>query len=381
MKVFLDEAGNTGCVINNDDIMNFGPQRHFSLCGVIVRDENDEKMLRQQYIAFKDKFQITGELKGSSLLTRDNNDKLEYFINNILDDKHFSLCYYDKKFYLSCLMILALLGEDFQRQFSVAFYDFASCLSFENNTLFVEYSKMISKPTVEALRSFLKLIVSFDYRFTSKSENPLIMMAEKILVDHNETLFINDFLSPGSYDNPNYTNVINLNALSELIFTIKKENNLSNQQLLLIHDAIDGFSNTFISELAAFQISVSFSDSRDEVLIQMADNVASIFYKVMNDMVSIFENRTEWHPENEWKLTIASRLFNKISLNNIKFTTPVQNWAVAICVGQMFEAKYPKNMRKNLFFNQHYQEALYKIKNSIAATDFNSNFIKDIMRK
>ena len=381
MKVFLDEAGNTGCVINNDNILNFGPQRHFSLCGVMVRDENDEKMLRQKYIAFKEKFQITDELKGSSLLTRDNNDKLEYFINNILDNKHFSLCYYDKKFYLSCLMILALLGEDFQRQFSVAFYDFASCLSFENNTLFVEYSKMISKPTIEALRSFLKLIVSFDYRFTPKSENPLIMMAEKILVDHNEALFINDFLSPGSYDNPNYTNVINLNALSELIFTIKKENNLSNQQLLLIHDAIDGFSDTFISELAAFQISVSFSDSRDEVLIQMADNVASIFYKVMNDMVSIFENRTEWHPENEWKLTIASRLFNKISLNNVKFTTPVQNWAVAICVGRMFEAKYPKNMRKNLFFNQHYQEALYKIKNSIAATDFNSNFIKDIMRK
>jgi len=381
MKVFLDEAGNTGCVINNSDIMNFGPQRHFSLCGVIARDTNDEEMLRQRYIAFKEKFQITDELKGSSLLTRNNNDKLEYFINKILDNKHFSLCYYDKKFYLSCLMILAFLGEDFQRWFAVAFYDFASCLSFESNTLFVEYSKMISKPTIEALRSFLKLIISFDYRFTPKSENPLIMMAEKILVDHNEALFINDFLSPGSYDNPNYTNVINLNALSELIFTIKKENNLCNQQLLLIHDAIDGFSDTFISELAAFQISVSFSDSRDEVLIQMADNVASIFYKVMNDMVSIFENRTEWHPENEWKLTIASRLFNKISLNNIKFTTPVQNWAVAICVGRMFESKYPKNMRKNLFFNQHYQEALYKIKNSIAATNFNSNFIEDIMRK
>lgn len=381
MKVFLDEAGNTGCVINNYNSMNFGPQRHFTLCGVIARDENDEKMLRQKYIAFMEKFQITDELKGSSLLTRNNNDKLEYFINNIIDNKHFSLCYYDKKFYLSCLMILALLGEDFQRQFPVAFYDFASCLSFENNILFVEYSKMVRKPTIEVLRSFLKLIVSFDYRFTPKNDNPLIMMAEKILIDHNESLFINDFLCPGSYDNPNYTNVINLNALSELIFTIKKEHNLSNQHLDLIHDAIDGFSDTFISELANFQISVSFSDSRDELLIQMADNVASIYYKVMNDMIVMFENRTEWHPENEWKLTIGSRLFNKISLNNIKFTTPVQNWAVAICVSQMFEAKYPKNMRKNLFFNQHYQDALCKINNSIAATDFTSDFVKDILGK
>lgn len=70
MKVFLDEAGNTGCVINNSDIMNFGPQRHFTLCGVIVRDENDEKMLCQKYTAFKEKFQITDELKGISIVLR-----------------------------------------------------------------------------------------------------------------------------------------------------------------------------------------------------------------------------------------------------------------------------------------------------------------------
>lgn len=381
MKVFLDEAGNTGCVINNGDIMNFGPQRHFSLCGVIAQDENDEKVLRQRYIAYKKKFQITDELKGNSLLTRDNNDKLEYFIDNILDNKHFSLCYYDKKFYLSCLMILVLLGEDFRRQFSVEFYNLASCLSFENNTLFVEYSKIVRKPTIEALRSFLKLIVSFDYHFTPKNNNPLIMVAEKILISHGESFFLNDFLCPGSYDNLNYTNVINLNTLSELIFTIKKENNLNNKQLVLIHDAIDGFSDTFISELANFQVSVSFSNSQDEALIQMADNVVSIFYKVLNDMVSIFENKTEWQPESEWKLTIASSLFNKISLNNIKFTVPVQNWALAICVSKMFDAKYPKNMRNNLFFNQHYQDALYNIGNSIAATNFNNDFIKGIMKK
>jgi hypothetical protein len=47
----------------------------------------------------------------------------------------------------------------------------------------------------------------------------------------------------------------------------------------------------------------------------------------------------------------------------------------------MFEAKYPKNMRKNLFFNQHYQDALCKINNSIAATDFTSDFVKDILGK
>jgi hypothetical protein len=381
LKIYFDEAGNTGCVVNKNNVLNFGSQRHFALCGVLARDAYDANMLRQKYIGFKEKFQITDELKGSSLLTRKNNDLLEYFVNNILDNEHFSLCYYDKKFYLSCLIMLALLGENFRRQFSVDFYDFASSLSFEDDILFVEYCKMVKNPTVESLRCFLKLIVTFDYNFTSKDNNPLIIMAEKILINHNESVFIEDFLSLGSYENPNYTNVVNLNALSELIFTIKRENNIGNRHLDLYHDVIDGFSDTFISELADFQISVSFSDSKDEVLIQMADNVASIFYKVMNEMVFIFENKKEWQPGNEWILTLASRLYKKISLNNIKFTVPIQNWAVAFCVNQMFDAKYPKKMRKNLYFNQYYLDALYHIKKSIAATDYRNDYIKAIMKK
>lgn len=32
MKVFLDESGDTDCVVNNGNIMKFGSQRHFTLC-------------------------------------------------------------------------------------------------------------------------------------------------------------------------------------------------------------------------------------------------------------------------------------------------------------------------------------------------------------
>lgn len=299
MKIFFDEAGNTGCVVNKNNVLNFGSQRHFALCGVLAQDESDENMLRQKYIVFKEKFHITDELKGNSLLTRKNNDLLEYFINNILDNEHFSLCYYDKKFYLASLIMITLLGEDFQKEFSADFYDFVSCLSFESDMLFVEYCKMAKIPTVESLRCFLKLIVSFDYLFTPRDNNPIIMMAQNILKNHSESVYVEDFLTFGSYKNPNYTNVINLNALAELITTIKIENNLENHHLELCHDIINGFSDTFISELADFHISVSFLDSKDETLIQMADNAASIFYKVMNEMVLIFKNKKEWKPESE----------------------------------------------------------------------------------
>lgn len=80
-------------------------------------------------------------------------------------------------------------------------------------------------------------------------------------------------------------------------------------------------------------------------------------------------------------MTLASRLFKKISINNIKFTVPIQNWAVAICVNQMFDMKYPKKMRNNLCFNQYYRDASYHIIETIAATDYNYDYIKDIMQK
>ena len=71
MKIYFDESGNTGCVMpnRNDDL--FTDQRHFVLCGIIAHDNEDEELLTERYEKFKQKFQITGELKGSDLLKRE----------------------------------------------------------------------------------------------------------------------------------------------------------------------------------------------------------------------------------------------------------------------------------------------------------------------
>lgn len=53
-------------------------------------------------------------------------------------------------------------------------------------------------------------------------------------------------------------------------------------------------------------------------------------------MVNIFENKKEWDTDSEWTLELTSKLFNKIKIENIKFTLPIQNWAVALCVKEMF---------------------------------------------
>ena len=48
-------------------------------------------------------------------MTKENNVALNYFIENILDDSHFKVCIYDKKFYLSTLLLIHFLGNEFQK--------------------------------------------------------------------------------------------------------------------------------------------------------------------------------------------------------------------------------------------------------------------------
>ena len=81
-----------------------------------------EQLLRQKYTAFKSQFASEKELKGNSLFTKENNNALEYFLDNILDDIHFSICLYDKKFYLASLLLFAILGEQAREQFPVEYY-------------------------------------------------------------------------------------------------------------------------------------------------------------------------------------------------------------------------------------------------------------------
>lgn len=106
MRLFLDEAGNTGGITDKNEKLNYGTQRHFCLAAVVTHDMQSEQLLHQKYTAFKSQFASEKELKGNSLFTKENNNALEYFLDNILDDIHFSICLYDKKFYLASLCYL-----------------------------------------------------------------------------------------------------------------------------------------------------------------------------------------------------------------------------------------------------------------------------------
>ena len=145
MKVFFDESGQTGCVLQNKngDLYNDN-QRFFVLAGVICRDQGTEDLLRKRYQDFLNHFGIyADEFKGTDILTKANNDKLKYFVENLIDEENFYICCYDKIFYLATMLNIYFLGRETMISDPLVYYQFASALSGEKDDLFKEFCKTI----------------------------------------------------------------------------------------------------------------------------------------------------------------------------------------------------------------------------------------------
>lgn len=370
MRLFLDEAGNTGGITDKNEKLNYGTQRHFCLAAVVTHDMQSEQLLRQKYTAFKSQFASEKELKGNSLFTKENNNALEYFLDNILDDIHFSICLYDKKFYLASLLLFAILGEQAREQFPVEYYSLVSDLSQEKDELFATFCKLTKRATETSVHELFEYLKNYSYQHIPTSGNGLVWAVSEIQNRGIEETFVNDFLKFGSYSNRKFANLINLNALSELLEVIEIERNCDTRKIDIVHDNISGIDEMLKQELKHFDVAVKFADSQAEELIQLADNVASIFCKIINTIVRCWDTKTEWSRENEWILTQSARFLKKIGTRNIKFTVPIQSWALTFCVMDMFDPQYPKEMRKNLFFNPRYQYWNQAIVQNIAELDF-----------
>lgn len=105
-------------------------------------------------------------------------------------------------------------------------------------------------------------------------------------------------------------------------------------------------------------MNLDFVDSEKEELIQLADNAVSIFAKCVNEVILRIEEKRMWDSDSQWIMEQYSKVINKVNINNIKFTMPLQNWASTLCVKEMFKAGYSKKRRNNLFFNDMYTRCM-----------------------
>lgn len=368
MKIYFDESGQSGCVLRKDDLLNFRKQPTIAVGALVIASEKSEENLIKKYRKFKEKFNICGEKKGSSLLTREMNDALHYFLDNFFNNKDFFVILYDKRFYLSTLLLQGLLGRTYQQEIPVHFYEQADFLSHQNDDFFLEYLKYIEQPSAEEFKKYLEFLIGYNYRELEVSENAVIEIAKRILDENKEDDFYNDLMTFGWYENPNFTNVINLNALSEIIYTIKHSLKSKNSETQYIHDNIFEFEDTFKTELKECGIEVSFADSKSVESLQIVDNVVSITRHAYDKMIKHINDKQQWNEKYEWDMKLASKVMRRLSVNRINFTVPVSDWSASLCMMEMFAPKYPKKFRNNFVFNPKYVENMGRIYQSLLGT-------------
>lgn len=149
-----------------------------------------------------------------------------------------------------------------------------------------------------------------------------------------------------------------MTAVGESVVTLKLTYNITNSEIHIIHDRIVEFENEFFDTMKPFQVDIQFKDSKNELLLQYADNVASIFRKCCTETVSIFENRKQWDSSSLWFPTVYSKLLRKMQYENVKWDVSISDQALPLCVRDMFADNYPQELRNDVCFYQLF--AFYK---------------------
>ena len=49
MKIYFDESGQSGCVLQKEDLLNFQTQPTFALSALVLYDEQDEARVIDEY--------------------------------------------------------------------------------------------------------------------------------------------------------------------------------------------------------------------------------------------------------------------------------------------------------------------------------------------
>lgn len=368
MNVYFDESGQTGCIIPNKNGAFFNDkQRYFVLGGILCKDYSDELLMRQRYLSFLSKHGINGEIKGSDMMTKENNELLSDFIDTMLDDEHFYICCYDKIFYLATLINCYFYPRQLMNDDPLFYFTQASALTHESIELFLKFCECNAVGTDEASLDFCRYVANFNFQKIDPEYNGYSEMAKLALQDG----IAFDFPLPfGCYINPNYTNIINMTALGETILAIKEKHGIPSSEIHITHDRISEFEEEFFDTSYSETIDLQFSDSKNEPLLQYADNVASIFRKCCTETIGLFTSGRQWNLSESWFPVLYAKILKKINYQNIKWDMAISDQVLPLCVEEMFDENYPIIMRNNTVFYKRFVWYKSKVLQNIESLNY-----------
>ena len=157
--------------------------------------------------------------------------------------------------------------------------------------------------------------------------------------------------------------------------------NIRNQSVTYIHDHIPEFEETFKSELKDCGIEVGFADSKDEPLLQVADNAVSILRHAYDKMITACKAERQWEESSAWDMKLFASVVKKMTATHIKFTVPLCDWSVALCISQMFTLDYPPTHRNKMVFNIHCAETMVGLQDSLTQAQRPMREVLDLLKR
>lgn len=178
-----------------------------------------------------------------------------------------------------------------------------------------------------------------------------------------QDLFYDDFpLVYEAYSCKKTVNYVNMTALGELLLCLKHQHGINVSEIEIYHDRLIGYEAEYNQAFADKSIDINFADSKEHELIQLADNICSIYRKCFEKSFEAFRANRQWD-ENIWFSENYSKIIHKIDMTHIKMVTQIADWALAYTVRDIFgtaKDEYWENKNRfwNLFF--FYKERIYR---------------------
>lgn len=343
MELFVDESRNTGQLLISHNRINFGSQQYFTLGIVCASNQNEKDVLIKKYREFKNTFNIDGVLKGSDLLKKENNDKLEYLLLNIFNDENFYVCMYDKRFYLATNFMFDFFGIECRKLNPKLYYEIATMLCEQDDRFLVEYVKYNNNSSKESLLNFLNF--TLEYELNNKHPYYLDLISQ--VKDYMEFLKKKDLDEVYSIicTNTPFKLIINRTALYESLLDIMTSKKVEAKDIKIFHHRINGIDkeigNGFdlLKTLWRSRIEVEFLSDEESELIQLADNVAAIIGKSVERILKVCTkvfSFTELTIEDKWLFKLFSKISSKLTDNNLKYTLNMNNLALLKTIAYIF---------------------------------------------
>lgn len=358
-KLYIDESGNTGGILYKNFQFTFNEQPYYSLAGILLIDKEKESAF-EVFINSKKKSYgiVSDELKARNIYNHKPwfiIDIVDYIIQNKLP---FFIELMDKSFYLNiqvveCFILPSNIIPVNDETIRTKSYIASNIGSYLNQSIYETFIQACVNYSSEALENFYIILKNHFISIGETEFAECVKMTEATYFDlkrKNKELALKEFLPlPDKNSNNKYIHLLpNFNAFTGLIARAQKFKNLTNIPAIdIIHDEQKQFdeifqtafnsmkkldssqytTNTFIENMATHYIeedfSLSFIDSKENTLIQIADILAGFVSRFWNDFIGGKIKKVELYKPVMEKLRYPYRDVN-IGIN---FVVPDQEYA------------------------------------------------------